>query len=305
MLQYKLTDPLHFRTPAYESRFDGYYLRIFPGAYCKFDERSPANGTHCHNCCELCIAVSGSGIYLHGKEKFKLTAGDVFVADPGVLHEICLSSNAGKSLELVYFLISVESLTTEPPATAEGKVIRSYLQQHEIQNTGQHHLFQHLQFLEGYSRYRTGSRFNSSQSVKNLILDCFISLSQKGAQECIRHDSYPPILEEAIRYIKANLFRRPPVAEIAQHASTSPRNLQHLFQKHLGKSILEFTRERLMSIAAGYLKMNFHVSEVASLLGIGDLAQFSRMFKKHYGISPKRFQQQYASTSIIESVLSK
>jgi AraC-like DNA-binding protein len=142
-----------------------------------------------------------------------------------------------------------------------------------------------------------------ADSAKNLT-DCAISgifISRRRLPCC---STNPPILQEAIRYIKVNLFNNPSITDIARHANTSPRNLQHLFQKHLEKSVLEFEREGRMSIAAGYLKMNFHISEIASLLGIGDISQFSRTFKKHYGISPKKYQQQYSSTSIIEGVVS-
>jgi AraC-like DNA-binding protein len=56
------------------------------------------------------------------------------------------------------------------------------------------------------------------------------------------------------------------------------------------KSVSRYIRERRLSLAASFLNMNFKIRDVASMVGINDPAQFSRLFKEFYGISPKKYQ---------------
>lgn len=63
-----------------------------------------------------------------------------------------------------------------------------------------------------------------------------------------------------------------------------------MFSKYLNLTPKQYINSRKINLAKVYLKMNYKVSDVSSLVGINDISQFSRLFKKHCGISPKSFQ---------------
>ena len=65
--------------------------------------------------------------------------------------------------------------------------------------------------------------------------------------------------------------------------------LNKLFHKELGVTPFFYIVQRRMAIARELLREHCSVGEVARLVGYGDIYQFSRAFKKHYGASPKAF----------------
>jgi AraC family transcriptional regulator, exoenzyme S synthesis regulatory protein ExsA len=71
-------------------------------------------------------------------------------------------------------------------------------------------------------------------------------------------------------------------------ASTFKRNFAELFQTSPKKY---FTTNR-MQLARQYLRLNKRASEIYMELGYESLSSFSIEFKKHFGISPKHFQDQ-------------
>jgi hypothetical protein len=64
-------------------------------------ERVTRNRVHRHSFYEPCIVISGTGEFEHGAEQYALREGDLFIADPGIYHEI--RSLKTKDLQL-YFL---------------------------------------------------------------------------------------------------------------------------------------------------------------------------------------------------------
>ncbi len=82
------------------------------------------------------------------------------------------------------------------------------------------------------------------------------------------------------------------VEKIAEGMNLDRRYLSRIFKERTGQTIqdyiisvrLEAARERLLGGAT--------VSEAALLCGYGDECNFSKMFKRRYGISPGRWRQQ-------------
>ena len=98
-------------------------VRVTFGGPCTFDARQSRNGLHRHNYHEVCLVLSGHGEYRHGQSLLRLSAGDMFLADPGVLHEIRLGSGTDEAMHLVYFLVqTAHPNPIAPPATEpDGK----------------------------------------------------------------------------------------------------------------------------------------------------------------------------------------
>ena len=95
-----------------------------------------------------------------------------------------------------------------------------------------------------------------------------------------------PALEYVdLHYADADLT----VAKLAAHCCISTVYLNKLFHKELGETPFSYITRRRMEIACEMLREHCAVSEVARLMGYGEIYQFSRAFKKHYGISPRAF----------------
>jgi AraC-like DNA-binding protein len=81
------------------------------------------------------------------------------------------------------------------------------------------------------------------------------------------------------------------VSELAEMTHFDPAYLSRLFDRFVGESPHEMLIRLKMNEAAAHLiGGRYTVKEVAALVGFSDPYHFSRVFKKHHGIAPVRFQ---------------
>ena len=74
----------------------------------------------------------------------------------------------------------------------------------------------------------------------------------------------------------------------------SPNYLSSRFKKEVGSSFTEYLWDYRMGKARELLKeAAISCKEVAFKVGYGDYIQFTKMFKKHVGLSPKEYQVKY------------
>ena len=79
------------------------------------------------------------------------------------------------------------------------------------------------------------------------------------------------------------------VARLAACCCISTVYLNKLFGKELGETPFSYITRRRMELACELLRERCSVGEIARLLGYSEIYQFSRAFKKYYGVSPKAF----------------
>lgn len=97
-------------------------------------------------------------------------------------------------------------------------------------------------------------------------------------------------VKEAVKYIRQNFTEDITVETIAKRLHTSPNYLCNIFRKELGYSPLSLIISLRMEHAANLLVENkFTVKQIAWMVGYKDYSQFSKMFKKHHGITPAEY----------------
>ncbi len=90
-------------------------------------------------------------------------------------------------------------------------------------------------------------------------------------------------------YIRALYMQPLRVEDIAHSFNLDRRYLSRLFKAKTGVTISEFLISVRMENAARLLEKGASVKEAAQLSGYSDVSNFSKMFKKRYGKSPKDF----------------
>lgn len=261
-----------------------------------FNAASPTNGQHLHHCYELCIVTNGEGMFRHGKSVYALNKGDIFIADPGIAHEISVTEDQikrGRTLELVFYVIEMGVQNNQDPKGMEANVLNDFMNGHNIATASKGNILNYVSFVEQY--FVSTSRVSPfvQPVIKSQVLECLDALTTVKSNNEYTAQTTNTIVDAAIGYIGQNLTHKLFAEDIAAKASTSVRNLQYHFRKHLGCTLVDYINKRRMSVAAGYLKMNFKVNEIGAKVGIHDPAQFCRVFKKHYGLSPKSWQQRF------------
>ncbi|WMJ23896.1 AraC family transcriptional regulator [Paludicola sp. MB14-C6] len=291
-----------------EDKVGNHLISIKPGSYCTFNKITPTNARHYHKCYELCLVTEGSGLFIYGNDIMTVKKGDVFIADPDVLHEITVQTENQESLSsLNLFYFSFHLFHNDAPATNQPEeiIISKFLNNHSILKKSQQHMLSYLNFLYDYSKARENGNnkkiitYSIEQSVKGFIYECMMLLSKQTRSSKKYNEISNNIIDTALDYISLHITEKITLEKLSNHCNTSKRNLQLLFNQYLNTTIIDYINNRRMSLASSYLRMNFRINDIGPHVGIEDPAQFCRVFKKYYGISPKKYQMQFASNGML------
>jgi AraC family transcriptional activator of pobA len=102
----------------------------------------------------------------------------------------------------------------------------------------------------------------------------------------------PPPLPELRDLVEANYRRLHSPVDYAEMLNTTPKTLGRLVKTHLGKTLTELIRERILNHAKWELLHTLRpVKEIAREVGFDDELYFSRLFRKTTGRSPTEFRE--------------
>ena len=102
----------------------------------------------------------------------------------------------------------------------------------------------------------------------------------------------PEALLKVRRFLDADYRQIPPLDELAELASISRSHLCHRFQEYFGSSISGYVIRKRMSAAQRLLfEVELRISDIAVAVGYPDIYQFSKQFKKTFGISPSEYRK--------------
>jgi AraC-like DNA-binding protein len=104
--------------------------------------------------------------------------------------------------------------------------------------------------------------------------------------------SIPQGLLRVRRQLDADFRRIPPLDELAQLAAMSRSHLCHRFRECFGSSISEYVIRKRMAVAQRMLyEVDARPGEIAEAVGYPDIFQFSKQFKKSFGLSPSEYRK--------------
>ncbi len=266
--------------------FGNYRIDIESGGHCRFDVQL-TNSRHKHDYHEICVVLSGSGKYYHGGHMFALKTGDVFVADPGVIHEI--TSYETQDLAL-FFLTFRLTRVRDGSHSDEDRLIEKFLKKHDIVALARTSLEGYVRLIEhgdGPSGVPMRAR---KEAMKWMCLEMAETLS--GPLDLGKDDPAPEVVL-ALQYIDRHLRRQVTASEVANAIGISERTLRRKFDAAGYDGIAGEVNTRRMRLAAHRLLMGFSALEVSEYLNFPDPSQFTRAFKRAFSVGPKKFQMSY------------
>ncbi len=105
-------------------------------------------------------------------------------------------------------------------------------------------------------------------------------------------DARHPVLSELRELIEQHYCTLHAPADYAALLHMTPKTLGRVVREHLGKTLTELIRERILTHAKWQLLHTLRpIKEIAREVGFRDELYFSRMFKKATGVSPKFFRE--------------
>lgn len=97
-------------------------------------------------------------------------------------------------------------------------------------------------------------------------------------------------VRQACNYIDANYMYSFQISSVANLVGIDRTYLARLFKQRMGISMQQYLIQTRLWHAAKLLAEGYRVSEASFMTGYEDSFQFSKIFKKYYGLSPQEYK---------------
>lgn len=104
------------------------------------------------------------------------------------------------------------------------------------------------------------------------------------------------IVRNAINYINEHYHEKLTLSEVAEKNYVSVWHLSKLINKHTSKGFNDILNKvRIDNAKTILINPEYKIYEIAEMVGISDVTYFSKLFKKHTGMSPNQYRNSSAN----------
>lgn len=255
------------------------------------------NQPHRHTYFEVClVGAYGAGRFIVEDRPYTIGPGDLFIARPGVVHQIVNTQNPLMEL----YWVSFQWEPGQGSETGVAALLHRFTEAGDVlvvHDTGGHllSLWQALRAIAGPQ----GQGPAQDAQIAALSGALLLGILQAGAGEESAvaaprpSDTGASLARLAVRYIHDNLNRPLSVAEVADYLHLSTRHLTRLITRFTGVSPAAYIEQARMDRARTLLsRSDSAIKQVAQQVGYRDVHHFTRAFTRSIGVSPGRFRQE-------------
>lgn len=100
-------------------------------------------------------------------------------------------------------------------------------------------------------------------------------------------------LYKALEYLSRHFLEDVSLHDLSNACYTSPSHLSFLFREHLNRPFKSILVQLRMQYAKGLIIdcPTIKITDVCLQSGFGDLSHFEKMFKRHFGTTPRKFRE--------------
>lgn len=246
---------------------------------------------HSHDFLELAFVLSGEGKYHIEGEICEVKEGDLLIINPGDKHQALRSTTkANPTTEFFVACSDIQLKNCAPnclPLPPDGHVIHT---KGELRQK----LFKICSAMEAENALcRQGRYF----MLKSYLMQMLLLVIREQCEPPMRAEGYAfesvnkkYVVEQIVNYFEDHYSEKISLDQIAENMYLSPFYISKIFKvetgdtpiRHLINIRLEKAKELLENGNGG------SIQEVAATVGYEDAYHFSKLFKKHYGITPSQ-----------------
>lgn len=249
------------------------------------------NYAHTHSFYEVCLAYAGRGTFTLEGRGHPVTAGTVFLARPGDVHEIV--SSRASPLGIAFWGFTLQSADAAPssrPGWWSG-LVRGDRPVISTQSGTLPVLITALS--AGAAAPRSGVRAQLAGLGAALVIETGRAFATADDLEidAVPTDRGTSAVAAMERYLADNLSRDLTVREVAAVAHLSERHAARLFAQQTGTPLMSALRRlRLERAAHLLLETDAPVTQVAGTCGYREVRAFITAFRRRYGQPPGSFR---------------
>lgn len=255
-------------------------LRIFPRAY-----------THQHSYFELIYVLQGSAVRKMADAQIPVSAGDYYVSNPLSAHGY-ENAQGFEIISCLFLPESCDQALTDCPSISSllsNRVLRfGVAVDMPIADRVLHdrdgsvrRLFKKME--REYTERATGY----AEMLRCYLIQALVCAA-RACEPLASHNAVTVVM----KYLKEHYAEPLSLNTLSQLAGYSPQYLSSLFSHDVGISIQEFLQRLRMEEACQLLKHTaLPMTEIAAAVGYQDARHFSKLFRRHQGVSPKEYRK--------------
>ncbi|MBD0724019.1 AraC family transcriptional regulator [Flavobacterium sp. L1I52] len=244
---------------------------------------------HRHDFYLLVFFTHGSGVHEIDFNRFEIKAGSVFVLQPGQMHHWVLSEDIEGFIifytaEMYNLYFGKKKIDDYPFYFSVQNNPEILLEKPEMETV--------LSYFENLVVEMQSEQLWKQDKIMNILDSIHIELARKYNEIYVHEThSYNVKIKNLEQLLEKKYKQQKSAAFYASELNISLKHLNRICNEILKKTTTEVIVDRIILEAKRMLlDKNWTVNEIAFALGYEDYSYFSRLFKKHSGMSPSEFR---------------
>lgn len=249
---------------------------------------------HSHTYFELVYIVNGTATHHLGDETTSLKAGDYFIIDTGSVH--CYRDT--KDFEIVNCLFLpeyVDRALIDCPSLSSllsNQILRFGV---SMSIRAADKIFRDSDGTVGRSIRTMEREYSTQQTGYAELMRCHLTqilvCAVRASEEMERTRTFHSATATMVDYLRQHYTQPLSLESLSQLMGYTPQYLSNLFHKDTGVTLQHFLQLLRIEKACQLLNnRTLRMADVAQTVGYSDVKYFSRVFKRHKGVSPKEFK---------------
>lgn len=237
---------------------------------------------HIQICDEITYIISGEAVAYNDDKPLRLKAGDIHIACKGERHRI----EVGNSENCRYVCFGI-ALNSDSKKYSRLETIFKSEKVLSAKSADELRSIVTMLMNEIYTK----PEFNEDM-IEMLIMQIMIFIyrkREKPKNNKTQNNFEGKAIYEILRYIDLNITEIKDMGMMSRELSYSKYYISHLFKEKIGMTVYEYITERKIDIAKRMLADGERISHIAEKLNYESTQSFSKMFKRHTGVSPSRY----------------
>ncbi len=251
------------------------------------EKQNPDLNIHIHDCCEVLLCMGGGKNFLINDKVYDVNDGDIFIINQFEAHKITFEAEE----KFCRYVMQVHPEFLYAQSSAKTDLSHCFYTRGKGESNKIRLSPEELERLIGYIKRLEEEKNFGDDIIKTitateiLILINSAFLQQSNSEKTIGSEA----IKKAIDYINSNFSQPLSLEKIAQHSYVSVNQLCRLFNKYCGTTVSKYITSLRITEAKKLLSSGKNVTDTAMLCGFEDYANFIRVFKKHVGVTPGKY----------------